>query len=170
MRKIGSLFLQIVWDPRKSYGAHTRLKTQTCCTPVSPHKQHSEKQVEIVHKRKREREKEEERERQNGTFIRWYLIKRCAGKAQSLLFDLFKAFHNIERSHKSDPKRPIFLHACATCYELPSNISTMERQSDKVFLLHVLVIFTCESVCRQQSLPALLLVLYDMEGGVPSVI
>ena len=23
------------------------------------------------------------------------------------------------------PKRPIFFHACAKCYELPSNISTM---------------------------------------------
>ena len=27
------------------------------------------------------------------------------------------------------PKRPIFLHACATCFELPSNISTMVHES-----------------------------------------
>ena len=46
-------------------------------------------------------------------------------KEQSLLFDLFKAFDKIESSYKSDFKqfnKSIFLHACATCYELPSNI------------------------------------------------
>ena len=58
----------------------------------------------------------------NGTYVRWLLIKRCARKAQYLLFDLFKAFDYIESSHKSGP---IFLYACATCNELPSNISTM---------------------------------------------
>ena len=36
------------------------------------------------------------------------------GKEQSLLSDLFKAF-----------ERPIFLHAYAICYELPSNKSTI---------------------------------------------
>ena len=48
--------------------------------------------------------------------------------AQSGLFDLFMAFDKIESGHKSDvfsPKRPVFLHACATYSELPSNISTM---------------------------------------------
>ena len=39
--------------------------------------------------------------------------KRCARKEQSLLFDLFKPFDS-----------PIFLHACAICSDLPSNIST----------------------------------------------
>ena len=37
----------------------------------------------------------------------------------SLLFDMFKAFGQIEGSHKSrfffNPKRPIFLHECSTC-------------------------------------------------------
>ena len=28
----------------------------------------------------------------HGTYIRWYLINRCARKEQSLLFDLYKAF------------------------------------------------------------------------------
>ena len=40
---------------------------------------------------------------------------------QSLLFDLFKAFNQIERSDEADffyPKRPIFL-------KLPANKSTM---------------------------------------------
>ena len=47
---------------------------------------------------------------------------------QSLLFDIFKAFSQIESIHKSDilhPKKTHFLHACATCSELPSSISTM---------------------------------------------
>ena len=46
-----------------------------------------------------------------------------------MLFDLLKAFDKIESGQKSDffaPIRPIFLHACATCSELPSNISSME--------------------------------------------
>ena len=28
----------------------------------------------------------------HGIYIRWYLIKRCARKVQSLLFDLYMAF------------------------------------------------------------------------------
>ena len=54
-----------------------------------------------------------------------YLKDRSAGKNQSLLFNLFKAFFWNEISHKSDvfsPKRPIFLHACAVCSELPTDI------------------------------------------------
>ena len=46
-----------------------------------------------------------------------------------MFFDLLKAFDNIDSSHKSDIfalKKPILLHACATCSELPSNIVTME--------------------------------------------
>ena len=46
----------------------------------------------------------------------------------SLLSDLLKAFDKIESSHKSHifyPKGPIFLHACATCSQLPSNLSTI---------------------------------------------
>ena len=48
---------------------------------------------------------------------------------QSLLFNLFKEFDKIDSSHKweffSSSKRPVFLNACATCFELPSNLSTM---------------------------------------------
>ena len=53
---------------------------------------------------------------------------RCACREQSLLFDLCKSFDKFESSHKSDifyPKRPIFLHACATGSELTSNIIIM---------------------------------------------
>ena len=53
----------------------------------------------------------------HGTYIRWYLRNRCARKEQYLYFDLSKAFDYTERTN--------FLYACATCYELPSNISTM---------------------------------------------
>ena len=45
-----------------------------------------------------------------------------------MLFNLFNAFDLVESSRTSDissPKRPIFLHACETCSELPSDISTM---------------------------------------------
>ena len=45
-----------------------------------------------------------------------------------LLFDLFKVFYKIESRHKSDllnPKRQIFLHACVTSSEIPSNIGTI---------------------------------------------
>ena len=45
----------------------------------------------------------------------------CAIKEPSLLFDLFKTFDQIESSHKSS----IFLNACATFSEVPSNVSTM---------------------------------------------
>ena len=43
-------------------------------------------------------------------------------------FVLFKAFDWIENSDKLyffSAKRPIYLHACTTCSELPSEISTM---------------------------------------------
>ena len=46
-----------------------------------------------------------------------------------MLFDLFKACDYIESSHKSGiftRKKTIFLHAYATYYELPSNISTIK--------------------------------------------
>ena len=33
--------------------------------------------------------------------LRWQRIKRCARKAQSMVFDFFKAFDYIESSHKS---------------------------------------------------------------------
>ena len=54
---------------------------------------------------------------------------------QSLLFDMFKAFDLIERRHELDyffQKRLVFLHACATCSEIPTNISTMPG-SDPIF-------------------------------------
>ena len=56
------------------------------------------------------------------------LRNRGASYEQSLLFVPFQALHYIESSKKSDtfyPKISIFLHACATCIELPSNTSTM---------------------------------------------
>ena len=43
---------------------------------------------------------------------------------------MFKAFVKIKRSHKSVilyPKSFFFAYVCATCFELPSNISTMDR-------------------------------------------
>ena len=42
---------------------------------------------------------------------------------RSLLFDLFKLLHTIERSNKQgffSPKWPIFLHVCTTFSELPA--------------------------------------------------
>ena len=45
-----------------------------------------------------------------------------------MFFDLFKAIDYIKSCHKTDfspPKCPIFLHACATCSELPTNTNTM---------------------------------------------
>ena len=44
--------------------------------------------------------------------------------------DRFKEFDYIESSHKSDsfpPSIPIFLNACATCSELPSNIMQLGK-------------------------------------------
>ena len=68
----------------------------------------------------------------HGTYNRWYLRYRCTRKEKSLRYDLFKAFDYIKISHKSDffsPKRHIFLNTCATCSELPFNISTMRWDS-----------------------------------------
>ena len=43
-----------------------------------------------------------------------------------MLFDLSKAFDRIESSHKLDlRKEQYYLHAWATCSELPFDISTM---------------------------------------------
>ena len=44
--------------------------------------------------------------RHHGTYIRWYLINSCACKKQSLLFDLVKAFAQIESNHKSESYFP----------------------------------------------------------------
>ena len=50
----------------------------------------------------------------------------CAGKEQSLLFDLLNAFDQIESNYKSEfflfKELPIFPYACATSTDLPSNI------------------------------------------------
>ena len=57
--------------------------------------------------------------------VRWLLRNWCARREQSLL----KTVYQIESSHKAryfSPKRPIFLHAGATYFELPSDISAME--------------------------------------------
>ena len=54
-------------------------------------------------------------------------------KEQSLLFDRFKAFHKIESIHKSNfsnLKRPIVIHACASCSELPSNVMLLPGWAD----------------------------------------
>ena len=55
---------------------------------------------------------------QHGTYVYWLLRNRCALMEKSLLFDRFKAFDQIESSHKSDfffsQKRTVFLHAGAT--------------------------------------------------------
>ena len=43
-------------------------------------------------------------------------------------YDMFKAFDQIDKLSKSNiifKKRPAFLHACATCFELPSSIIAM---------------------------------------------
>ena len=64
------------------------------------------------------------------TYIRWSLRNRCTSRQQSLLFDLFKAFGQIESSHKSEflfPKRLTFLYLCGTYSEVLSNISTIQR-------------------------------------------
>ena len=57
------------------------------------------------------------------------------------LFDLCKAFVKIERSGKSDfflSEQTFFLHACTTCSELPSNISTMaEGVKSRLQLYHL---------------------------------
>ena len=63
--------------------------------------------------------------------VRYELRNRCARKDQSLLFDLYKVFDSIRTrawSHFGffSLKRPAFLHACATCSELPYNISAMQ--------------------------------------------
>ena len=61
-------------------------------------------------------------------------------KEQSLLFDLYKAFDQFESSQKSHifySKRPIFLHACASCYKLPSNIGIMTPTQLFLDNLHV---------------------------------
>ena len=67
-------------------------------------------------------------------------VRTCG---ESLSFDLLKEFDQIESSQKLDfwglcavpnkqtkpgfffPKGPIFLHSCATCSELPSDISSV---------------------------------------------
>ena len=57
----------------------------------------------------------------------WYLQQMVTQKqvrVYRVKFDLFKAFVYIESSHKSR-KIPFFLHMCATCAEIPSNIRTM---------------------------------------------
>ena len=49
-------------------------------------------------------------------------------KEQSLLFNPFEAYEKGESSHKSDfflSENIFFPDVCATCSELPSNISTM---------------------------------------------
>ena len=50
-----------------------------------------------------------------------------------MLCDMFNAFHQIERSHIEcfNPKTHMFVHACATCSDLPSNIGTMVSTGTK---------------------------------------
>ena len=61
-------------------------------------------------------------------YIKWQLRYRCAGKKLFLLFDLFKAFVQIEKSHKLEffvRKKANFLHECSFCSELPSYVNTV---------------------------------------------
>ena len=69
----------------------------------------------------------------HGKYSSWELRNRYARKEQSCL-DLFKAFYWIKQSHIwffFRKKNPIFFHACATCSELPFNISTMLNRDPK---------------------------------------
>ena len=64
----------------------------------------------------------------HGTYIRWKLRNGCARKKQSLLFDLFKAMicsRAVTNRFFFLRKDLFILRECATCSELPSNISTM---------------------------------------------
>ena len=59
---------------------------------------------------------------------RWLLNSPCVHMKEIKLYELFKAFGYIERVVNSEifcRKIPILHHTCATCYELPSYISTM---------------------------------------------
>ena len=67
----------------------------------------------------------------HGTFIRWYLRNWCVRNEISLLFDLLSISlrHSIRSRRVTnliiDPKTHIFLHACASFSELPSNMISM---------------------------------------------
>ena len=89
------------------------------------------------------------------------LTNSCARKEQSLLFDLFKAFDKVESRQKSGPKRRIFLHACSTCSELPSNISTMtEKRESRSCSILQRQNFTFLSLCRSNYLCLLFFFFY----------
>ena len=51
---------------------------------------------------------------------------------------MFKVFDQIESSQNADSEKPIFLHACYTCSELPSNISTMDACKQAYVLFTVI--------------------------------
>ena len=54
---------------------------------------------------------------------------RCTRRKQSMLFDLFKVFEQMEISTNRiffSEKSAISLNACATCSELPSNKNTIK--------------------------------------------
>ena len=62
----------------------------------------------------------------------WCSYQMAVQKEIEMLYDLFKAFDQIESSHKSEffsPKRLMFLNAFETFSELPSNISTRKEPS-----------------------------------------
>ena len=73
----------------------------------------------------------------NSNWKPWYLYQMVthklqvrALKEQSLLSDLFKTCFIRQRAVTKrlfSSKRPILLHACATCTELPSHFSTMDQ-------------------------------------------
>ena len=72
------------------------------------------------------------REAAKKVFFRGLATKRGRGKGRATRKNLCYLFclgiDYIGSSHKSDffpPKNTIFLHACATCSELPSNVSIM---------------------------------------------
>ena len=100
------------------------------------------------------------------------ILRPNENKKRFLLWYLFKAFDEIESSHKSDflsLKRPIFLHACAAFIDFPSNMSWVlycyssslahtGNESKKQFLLFYLLkaFAEIESYTYKSDFPSLI--------------
>ena len=64
----------------------------------------------------------------------WYLINMCARRNQigNLIYLVFKAFDRSRTLANVKNKKqngPVFLYMCATCSEIPSNVSTIVATS-----------------------------------------
>ena len=75
----------------------------------------------------------------------WYLINMCARRNQigNLIYLVFKAFDRSRTLANVKNKKqngPVFLYMCATCSEIPSNVSTMDR---KVKLIYLVLCYPC---------------------------